>query len=320
MVLSLAFILAFIGASVALVIGILIFSEVTEAMALTLPELLVTIPTTPENDGIWFGIEHCDRVNCDLDTDENRIFFASGSSGNPITPFTSQMKFGSGAGFSTSGYLARTFDIEEIDGKELKFEISQDFSGMSSSQLQVWDGEFDPNPTGACGIDCFPLNSGLVTSGSGGILTLFTWSIGVQPITIHSVTPNLASFDSPTGKVTVVVKMRDTSGTSFASVSTYSIEIEDIGTYYFKADPTDPTWNGATHTVVRGSQGNPNPSTMSLFTSNPPPAIPVINSPDTINANETFNNALNIGFTVLGVLPVALFFFLFAIFGGRLGE
>ena len=61
------------------------------------------------------------------------------------------------------------------------------------------------------------------------------------------------------------------------------LEIEDIGTYYFKADPTDPTWNGATHTVVRGSQGNPNPSTMSLFTSNPPPAIPVINSPDTIN-------------------------------------
>lgn len=33
---------------------------------------------------------------------------------------------------------------------------------------------------------------------------------------------------------------------------------------------------------------------------------------------DTFNNALNIGFTVIGIVPVALFFFLFAIFGGRL--
>jgi len=35
---------------------------------------------------------------------------------------------------------------------------------------------------------------------------------------------------------------------------------------------------------------------------------------------DSFNQASNIAFTVIGIVPVALFFFLFAIFGGRTGE
>lgn len=35
---------------------------------------------------------------------------------------------------------------------------------------------------------------------------------------------------------------------------------------------------------------------------------------------DSFNSASNVAFTVIGIVPIVLFFFLFSIFGGRLGE
>ena len=118
--LSLAFILAFIGSAVALLIGIIIFSEVTEAMALTLPEILVTIPTTPEVEGLWFGREHCPVTSCEPTTFENRMGILAQNT-NPVQPSVTLNGQQTDA-TRTDGYVGRVFDKSELDGKLVTLE------------------------------------------------------------------------------------------------------------------------------------------------------------------------------------------------------
>ncbi len=323
MVLSLAFILAFIGASVALVIGILIFSEVTEAMALTLPELFFS---TPEVEGLWASAEHCASASCDQDAFEYRIFVQDTDDGVD----GAKLRAEANSSTKTQGYLFRSFDKEELDGKLITVELVHDQSNSGKLQLELFDGDFDPVPTGICGTDCFPAtfipdtvaSPPIVTSGSGGSLTLFNSACGITGCTTTvrflSASADLSTFDSPTGKVTLMLHQLESCGSCPARTTIFSVEIEDTGFYNFRNDPQDPTWNGSIASCQREcNTSTSKPSTYYFVTSLPPV---IINSDTALNANATFTNALNIGFTVLGVLPVALFFFLFAIFGGRLGD
>ena len=347
MVLSLAFILAFIGASVALVIGILIFSEVTEAMALTLPEILVEIPTTPEVEGLWQLREHCVHAFCSLTNNAGTQYYSHEYRLNVLTVSLNgfdgvvKMTGAGGAPRFTGGQLFKVFDKDVLDGKLITWETGATTLNSINPNLKIYDGALDPTiltfngsdvahpniniiPPPACS-DCFPDTVAVITSGSGTPFTILAnYGGNPQPTPQHFTgTPNLSSFDSPTGKVTLVIFQGDANQSTFMGSEHYQVTIADHGTYRFKSDTNDPAWNGATLTCISvnscttSSAGLKEESTWSV-TSRPPPPLPVFNSPDVLNANEAFNTALNIGFTVLGVLPVALFFFLFAIFGGRL--
>ena len=325
---SLAFILAFIGSAVALLIGILIFSEVTEAMALTLPEVLVEIPTTPEVEGLWFAREHCGNTNCSVFSVANEYRFEFES----VNGAVKMPKAGAGTDpRATSGYMGKVFDRAELDGKLITLEASRVVLNGVLQRIIFYDGELDPSQSGlhpiTCGTDCFPDQAGIVTSGSGGGITVVTATAGFSDFTIKNYTgsANLSAFDSPTGKVTLVVLQPENSQAVGIGSLTYQVTIQDLGTFRFKSDLAN-SWSGSTITClvdndacrvgINGSQPQAREGLWSV-TSLPPPPLPVFNSEETLRANEKFDNALNTGFTVVGILPVALFFALFAIFGGR---
>jgi len=224
------------------------------------------------SDGFWFATEHCSG-GCVGKSDEYRLFFDDSGSIRISTTFSSATL--------TKGYAGKIFDKSEIDGKLLTFEISQPFFANAPLNIQIFDGAFDHVPTNACGVDCFPIDLPLVTSGSGGILNLFTWNVGVQPVTFKSFTPNLASFDSPTGKVTVIVKNNDANTTFGAGFNLYSVEIEDLGKYWFRNDVSDVNWSGTSIIeTIRGT--GTNGASFTYVTKSPfdtPPTITLNGSP-----------------------------------------
>jgi hypothetical protein len=342
---SLAFILSFVVSAVAMLIGIVIFSEVTEAMAETLPVILVEIPTTPEVDGKWFIREHCPSLAACHSLSPvplTRWFWEYRILPQIVTTngFDGVVKMWSGGLVDpniTQHLLGKVFDKEQLDGKLVTWEVSEFRSDSPTPRLILYDGELDPtvssfNGTSSapsskpCGVDCFQDTGGVITSGSGGGITIISNNIGsfdTNVIFNFTGTGDLSSFDSPTGKVTLIVSQQENGFNSGIGSHTFQITIEDLGTYRFKSDPAN-SWSGSTLSPciqigIGGCVNSLDGNTESYWTltSLPPPPLPVFNSEDTLNANEVFNNAKNIGFTVIGILPIALFFGLFAVFSGR---
>jgi len=294
LVLSLAFILALIGSAVALLLGILIFSEVSEAMALVLPTVGVN-----EVDGEWFAREHCAVSGCLSNSNENRMEFSTSSSAFIITGF--------GATTQTTGYVGKVFTFEQLNNKLITISWQQSASQNREMRVLIFNGTLDPTLTGACGSNCFPDESSIPLSSTVVVANTF----GIQPQKFDSGTVDLSTINFNSPQLTLVVESRDNSPNVIQN-RMFSLEIAGLGLWDFST------------TVFTFIFGDDNSSSLNVlpqvniygtYSSDPP----FVNddTADEIQQVEAFNQANNIAFTVIGILPVALFFFLFTIFSGR---
>lgn len=255
MVLSLAFILAFIGSAVALLIGILIFSEVSEAMALTLPTAIEeSVQVTVENDNI------------------NLVQNVASSGG------------------SVSDVFRSTLPLDVVTGETVQIARFLFASGEGTvghiTTTHLYDQSLNLLATS---------NQVTVPSLSGGNVFLANFTF------------NHLIVDSGVTEVFVALQYGDnTSGETKATINDFGESVfRDTGNTY--PTPPDPFVNDFLQQSNIAMWTEIDKLTSGVGTLTPAQQKEV----------DTFNNALNIGFTVIGILPVALFFALFAIFSGR---
>ena len=270
MVLSLAFILAFIGASVALLIGIIIFSEVQDDMLQS------------------FG----DPVQVGVIADEVPLSKLGGFGGNFPTV---------GRGTATGNHMCDTCS--------------------SVSSYRAEDGLLD----GSLITDII-INVGLYTGGSayniglyeiiGSSATLVATTgvvnsgVGIQqwefetPYQVQT-GDNLA-FGIVTPSGTGHLMKLKTFAQNLASPHFSNSHTQSITSTTFY--PNLPT-TASDGTTISGGQIYGFQLVQVTFT-------PIFES----QVPPEFISASNIAYTVIGIIPVALFFFLFAIFGGRFGD
>ena len=257
-------------------------------LVIAVPELVYA----DSSDGFWFGRAHCDQGALCTGVENWIVFnhpFYHGTgfqAGSMITEVSST--------FRTDGYIGKVFDKSEIDGKLLTFELSQSQTAQTGMSIQVFDGEFDAIPDGACGTDCFPTEAPIVTSGSGGVITLFGLGVGILQPAFYPTTPNLSTFDSPTGKVTVVMKLNDAQNNRRNSVSIHSLDIEDMGKFWFNNDPSDVNWNmNSIISSIRDSNAVTPDRAVVYVTKSPfdtPPTVTLTGSPvDIVAQFETYS-------------------------------
>lgn len=311
MVLSLAFIISFIAAAVFLLVSILVFSQVVEAMEFTLPA--VTTFTTQTIIPATFGFNttcggsaptgfQCSppTIKRFLTTSNSASTCPSGTTGSD--GFTNQFKAANG----TNGICSAptfTYDITEIpnsaDILSILFRITVNEVMSSGENSEIFEVTKDPaTMTDAEGADTVFKRGG--ASDFSGTTYL-----------------DNDDFSTATG----TGKIRTLSTTAETDLETALSGGQNFLTYAFNYEDS-PNRHSTAKTVRYG---------------NVPPSFPFDNplvqinyTTTQININvipftaeeqrelDTFTNAQNIGFTVIGILPITLFFALFAILSPRL--
>jgi len=295
LVLSLAFILAFVFSAIVLLIGIIIFSEIAEAMEITLPTIAVIIPESNE----WQLREQESNAGFTVGCDFIQSTVALGVDLFPDNTFIGYC------------HVFKVFDKADVIGKDLRINWRQDLASVDS-RIHVLDGAYNRNNATEFPLDATasPSSAGFtntLTEGlkGGGVLHNIN-RVGVFALN-DTITLTLAG--STEDQITVNISIYDRSLTLRPAMVIFDVEINATALWKFGTN------NGATVTMaVTGTQndlGVANAGFVNLKTA--PPL-----TPEEQQQVDTFSNAQAIGFTVIGILPVALFFALFSIFSGRI--
>lgn len=304
MVLSLAFILSFIGAAVALLIGILVFSEVSEAMAFSLPPV-ITIPTVFPD---LFGFDSNCIANflpCEpptikrfLTTSATGSACPSGTTGSD--PFTNQFKrdsVGSGICSAPTFTYDTTTIPDDADVTSILFRINVNEVQGAGENSQIFEVTKDP----ATMTDTEGTDTVFKRGGAGDF----------------SGTVYLANDDFSTA--TGTGKIRTLSTTAETDLETALSSGQNFISYAFNFE--NATRASVSKNVRYGDIPAQfpfdNPKIQINFTTIQDVIVPFTS--DEQRELDTFNNAKLIGFTVIGIFPIALFFLLFAIFDTRMG-
>jgi len=310
MVLSLAFILAFVFSAIVLLIGIIIFSEIAEAMEVTLPSQGTVLPPlqaisqgnlTTNNE--W-QLREQQATSGELIDCKYGISFGGGLTNFPNPPATDKAS----RGFC---HVFKVFDKADITGKVLSVTWSANRGGDPSGTLAaicVLDGIFDRNNATQ-----FPFNNAAVGSCGGNTAVRLhlvnpSSEFGTQTDTITLLVSPLITPDPNEDQVTVFVMVRDPSSSRRYSMNIQEISVLELANWDWKLGA------GATITMATTTTNNDTGITNTPLTN----LLPLILSESDQQQVDTFNNAQAIGFTVVGILPVALFFALFSIFSGRI--
>jgi len=310
MVLSLAFILAFIGAAVALLIGIIIFSDIAEAMALTLPVQVIGDDTPATVDNTW-GLREHDVSAVALEDPSVDFFLQKDPTTNNRSVLWIDHDPASSFG---NAYVMKTFNKEDIIDRQISLEWLLNISG-GKSIISIYDGAYDHTS-----LADFP-NASTITLKGGGLCDQIIINNSLATFQIATLNINLACSTLP--QVTIIVYAEDQNRFTFTATKVDYIEISGLKRWDFDCNFINPAnCSGAGTTVFYTATGSLDDNgTVDATLIDPVNATqPQVLIPFTEGEQQqvdTFNNALNIGFTVLGILPVALFFFLFMIFGGR---
>jgi len=287
------------------VIGIVIFGEIADAMELTLPLPSELPPLQAISQGNltanneWQLREQTRVVEPTLIDCRYTIKSPQGITTfpNPPTPARASVGF---------CHVFKVFDKADIIGKTLSVSWDGDSGGdpsaIADGAICVLDGVIDRNNA----TQFPPNNSGV--GGCGGLATI-----------LHSITQDFVSFPPTTDtismtlagstqdQITIFVMVKDTSATARYALIVKEISILELA----KWDWLDPS---ATVTMATTTTNNDTGVTNTGLTN----LLPLILSNESQREHDTFNNAQVIGFTVIGILPVALFFALFSIFSGRI--
>lgn len=380
LVLSLAFILALVTSAIVLLIGIVIFSEVVEAMEITLPLGI----TGNQTEGTFFGIAGGQASSLVLPLQVYELDKSLFSTNQ--TTIISSVTI-TGLGFTTDGVngLAR----DPTDGTF--YGVAKDQANSTNRHLISVD------PVTGVGVDIGGMGQKFVTLGikADGTLRTITGLGATTPFQYHSV-------DKTNGQTTLLCTFSHafiTAGTTVGSIafntkdgnmywligfvdppsldrmtllridneSTCALtdigdsdpngflptisSLEVIGLTYSPADDlfygtslsgqSDPVVNptvppcgvGAQLAVCRITYTITSTGVLSNGNFGSFPSLPVFVDIKSLSFDlagggtnftsteqsqlDTFENAQAIGFTVIGILPVALFFALFSIFSGR---
>jgi len=286
--------------AIVLLIGIIIFSEIAEAMELTLPLASVTPPleaislgNLTANDEWQLREQEFNvaaTVNCDFVTNSTRIL---------VELFPDK---------ALQGYchVFKVFDKSDIIGKDLKvtWNSSLDFT---CSRIFVLDGSYDRNTASDFPLDtssgCNLIGFSNPLKGAGTRLHLIFSDSNFSTKT-DTITMTLAGSTLP--QITIGIGIKDQDGNDRPAIGIDEVEI--VG--FAKWD-----WDSSSSATlaVTGTQND-----LGITTVTAQSLLPlVLTSQDQVQV-DTFNNAQAIGFTVVGILPVALFFALFSIFSGRI--
>jgi len=301
---NLAFIISLVASAVFLIVGISIFSEIVEAMALTLP-LPTILPVLPANiTDEWQLREQEKDVNFVVGCDPN------------INGTKIELEFlpPNEVGWC---HMFKVFDKSDVIGKTLEIDwqgSSGGFAGQSAS-VRVFDGSINRNNATQ-----FPLD------GVGAVTRGFHFNIG-ELNNLHIITHSMQFGDilqvgttdtiimtlagSTKNKVTIGVSLLDKGSSEFHVLNIEEIRITELATWEWGLNTP------LTSTVTMNSTTTQNDAgiTNSVNLKN---TQPLVLSSESQREHDTFNNAQLIGFTVIGVLPIALFFALFTILSGRM--
>jgi len=308
MVLSLAFILALVGSAIVLVIGIVIFGEIADAMELTLPtQGTVLLPLQAISQGNLTAnnewqlreqpVDGVTLIDCKYGI---RVGGGLTNFPNPPAPSTSSRGF---------CHVFKVFDKADITGKVLSVTWSTNRGGDPSGTLGaicVLDGIFDRNNATQ-----FPPNNNSVGACGGNTAVRLhlvnpSSQFGTQTDTITLLVSPLITPDPNKDQVTIFVMVKDPSGSRRYSMDIKEISVLELANWDWKL--------GATVTMATTTTNNDTGITNAPLTN----LLPLILSESDQQQVDTFNNAQVIGFTVIGILPIALFFALFSIFSGRI--
>lgn len=308
MVLSLAFILAFVFSAIVLLIGIIIFSEIAEAMEATLPSQGTVLPP---NKAISLGNL---TANPEWQLREQRA--AVNGTTNPVdcdliaAPTQLLVELFPSKPLQGFCHVFKVFDKSDIIGKNLTVNWSQDLPD-GDSRIHVLDGAYDSKNATQ-----FPLDTTASPTSTGFTATLAEGlkGGGVQHLVFRdgvfddTDTVNLTLPTSVLDQITVDISILDRSNTVRPAMQIPFVEITDFAKWQFGSD-----FGGSVTFSVTGTNNDVAVATTSIES-----LLPLILSESDQQQVDTFNNAQAIGFTVVGILPVALFFALFSIFSGRI--
>jgi len=294
--------------AIVLLIGIVIFGEIAEAMEVTLPSQGTVLPPL---QALSLGNL---TANDEWQLSEQQI--------DGTTIIDCKFGFGGGGGLTnfpnppapaktSRGYceVFKVFDKADIIEKTLSVKWSGNNGGDPSTQsdeaLCVLDGIFDRNNR----TQFPPLNVAVNTcAGNTGVRLHFiehdaNFNANTVPDTI---TMTLAG--STQDQITIMLLVRDSSSSARHSMNIQEISVLELANWDWKLGA------GATVTMATTTTNNDTGITNAPLTN----LLPLILSESDQQQVDTFNNAQVIGFTVIGILPVALFFALFSIFSGRI--
>jgi len=355
MVLSIAFILAFVISAIVLLIGILIFSDVSEAMSLTLP-VDNFVQGSPE-----------DLVGCTSSSLSKKSFNLVNKTDGTMTIINQPVTV---SGFTWLGCTGMATDPTT----GIMYAIMKHSANQTDRRLITID------PTTGIGTDVGAMGNkfaSLAFKSDGTLRTITGFGLNDyhsvnkatgQTALLCKITPPLPEF----GGVSLAFNSDDgkmyhaTGNLGFGTNGRFST-IDSETPSPTECPRSDVTTGGtlASGTMNGNPMGEPldfvynsgdglfyytsfdgisfgTVSTLGFITeinTNALGSVPVVSghelkglaftlggagsgtplTPTEQNQIETFNQALNVAFTVIGILPVALFFALFAIFSGRTG-
>jgi len=184
-------------------------------------------------------------------------------------------------------YLFKVFEKTAVQDQTLEVTWGGSATGTSATvelRVQVLDGEYMKGSDFSLLTSLAQLHEVFETS---------------NPFVEQTDTIPLTLAGSTLDKVTVAMQLRDNSVNSRPFMDIFEIDITGVGTWEFDSSATVNNENLGTDGFDFG-----------LVTAGFTPAT-------TSGVPPEFTQASSIAFTVIAVLPVAMFFFLFAIFGGR---
>lgn len=367
MVLSLAFILAFIGASVALLIGIIIFSQVQDDMLQTFGDPILISNgtgggiTTTDNlytcgsfgnsdedihlrnkaDGTsissvavnWTGVTIYNACNGMAQDPTDLQWYAIMRNGDTGDRTLTTVDVTTGVVNSVGAFLTGGSD----QFASMAFDSSGQLFIASSNQHNFPDNLFSVDKTNAnttllCDLQSAQSINRLAYNWDSDQLIILSESAGSLGITLYEITDT-----SPANCVKNT--LQTSTGASYSPLVSighpygFSYHTEDDVYYAMTLDNGNEMYSviqtDSNHTLLNthAVSGVTSPPLSTLTTTSNDLGIgfeltvggggsPIFES----QVPPEFITASNIAYTVIGIIPVALFFFLFAIFGGRLGD
>jgi len=282
MVLSLAFIIAFIGGAVALLIGILIFSEVSDSIICPITEEEITATWLYREHEINLTFKPRSAFGVEVSA-PNRYETATGPIGNGVS----------------NNYLFKTLKKSEITGSDINVIWEKaGIGGLTSNTFRIIDGAYDKDSL----TDFVPGAGGHAVKG-GGVLGSFSSFPNHAEETVLLNSINWGNSILP--DVTIIIFITDTNIQPDDYDSLFIKEINVIGT----PSGDNLKWEFLSPVVTPEIFIEQNQD--SGFVE----AVGGFSGTGSIEATMSCEKAKDTAWTVIGILPVALFFVLFAIFG-----
>jgi len=208
-------------------------------------------------------------------------------------------------------HVFKVFDKSVIQGKDLtvRWEGTRTFNDNSPDyKILVLDGSYDRNTSSDFPLDPTVDGAGF-TSPLKGAGKLHEFTRDGSPNLIQTDTISMTLAGSTESKITIAINtVDDTVGNNILAFDIQDIKIDDVGIWNW-------TVSGASVSMaVTGTNDDKGVANADFVSLKP---IPPLTAQEQQQV-DTFNNATAIGFTVVGILPVALFFALFSIFSGRI--